>query len=102
MHVNYFRKAKEIICNNYSSNSNINKYMGVGRGRGHAHPPWIFIHGTDIVDRGLIVLFSNFFAIFRSFFFRWPPGRSLIVLFFGLFSFLELPLLGNFSADAFE
>jgi len=31
-------------------------------------PPWIFIHGTDIVDRGLIVLFSIFFAIFRFLF----------------------------------
>jgi len=32
--------------------------MGVGSGgqggRGH---PWIFIHGTGIVDRGLIMLF---------------------------------------------
>jgi len=37
--------------------------------------PWIFIHETDIVDRGLIVLF------------------------FGLFS-VGLP--GNFSADALD
>jgi len=30
-----------------------------------AVPPWIFIHGTDIVDRGLIVLFFGLvFAIF--------------------------------------
>jgi len=34
-------------------------------GRG---PPWIFIHSTDIVDRGLIVLFFVIFPIFRSFF----------------------------------
>jgi len=29
--------------------------MGVGNGGqgvGHALPPWIFIHGTDLVDRG--------------------------------------------------
>jgi len=34
--------------------------VGVGsRGKGGAMPPppWIFIRGTDIVDRGLIVLF---------------------------------------------
>jgi len=44
--------------------------------------PWIFIHGTDIVDRGLIVLFFVFFfAIFWSF-------------------FPLLPLPGNVSADA--
>jgi len=37
---------------------------------------WIFIHGTDIVERGLIVLF------------------------FGLLSFFVIPSPGNFSADA--
>jgi len=31
-------------------------------------PPWIFKHGTNIVEIGLKVLFSAFFAIFRSFF----------------------------------
>jgi len=42
---------------------------------------WIFIHGTDFVDRGLIVLFFGlFFAIFRHFFLLSP--------------------LANFSADA--
>jgi len=50
--------------------------MGVGSGeRGGCSLPWIFKHGTDTVDRGLIVLF------------------------FGLFS-AALPLPGNFSADA--
>jgi len=46
-----------------------------GRGRG---PPWNFIHGIYIVDRGLIVLFFAFFsfAIFRSFF-RYPPRRTI-------------------------
>jgi len=38
------------------------------------------MHGTDIVDRGLIVLFFGLFCYFRSFF-RWPHP-------------------GNFSADA--
>jgi len=45
--------------------------MGGGQG-GHA-PPWIFIHGTNIVNRGLkILFFGAFFAIFWSFF-RWTP-----------------------------
>jgi len=26
-------------------------------------PPWIFIHGTDRVDRGLIVLFFGLFSV---------------------------------------
>jgi len=26
-------------------------------------PPWIFIHGTDIVDRSLIVLFFGLFSV---------------------------------------
>jgi len=46
-----------------------------GRGRG---APWIFIHGTNIVDKGLKVLFFGLYSV-------GPPGRSLIVLFFGLF-----------------
>jgi len=37
----------------------------VERGRGQvAWPPGIFIHGTDVVDRGLIVLFSVIFCYF--------------------------------------
>jgi len=39
--------------------------------RGAVDPHWIFKHGTSIVDRGLKVLFSAFFAIFWSFF-RYP------------------------------
>jgi len=38
-----------------------------------AVPPWNFIHGTNIEDRGLKVLFSAFFAIFRYFFSVAPP-----------------------------
>jgi len=48
--------------------------MSVGSGGHGAEPLWIFIHSTDIVDRGLIVLFSVFFAIFRSFSVA-PPGN---------------------------
>jgi len=42
------------------------------RGAEGRPPFWIFMHGTNIVDRGLKVLFSVFFAIFR-YFFRYPP-----------------------------
>jgi len=65
--------------------------MGVGSGGCVSWPPWIFIHGTDIVDRGLIVLFFSLFSV-------GPPGRGLIVLFFGLFSVAPSP--GNFFTDA--
>jgi len=66
--------------------------MGVGSG-GQWLPSWIFIDGTNIIDRGLKVLFFGLF-------FRCPhPGRGLIVLFFGLFSvvFSVFPPPGNFS-----
>jgi len=61
--------------------------MGVGIGGAVGLPPWIFIHGTDIVDKGLIVLFFSLLAIFRSFFPLPPSGRGLIVLFFGIFCY---------------
>jgi len=50
---------------------------------GGAVDPWIFIHGTDIVDRGLIVLFFGLF-----------------LLFFDLFSVAPLSPRNFFSADA--
>jgi len=50
-------------------------------GRG-AVTPWIFIHGTKVVNESLIVLFFGLF-----------------LLFFGLCS-VALPSPGNFSADA--
>jgi len=53
---------------------------------GGAMPSWIFIHGTVIVDRSLIVLFFGLFCYFSVVFLLLPPGRGLIVLFFGLFS----------------
>jgi len=41
--------------------------MGVGSGGQEGHgPPWIFIHGTNIVDRGLKVLFFGLFFRFHS------------------------------------
>jgi len=57
--------------------------VGSGEQKG-AVPPWIFKHGTDVVDSGLIVLFSVFFAIFLLFFFRCPPLLE---------NFLPTPLL---------
>jgi len=61
--------------------------MSVGR-RGHGIP-WIFIHGTDIVNKGLIVLFFGLFLLFFGLFFvaLLPRGRDLIVLFFGVFCY---------------
>jgi len=43
-------------------------------GGGRAVAPWIFIHGTDIADGGLMVLFFVFFAIVR--FFLLPPSEK--------------------------
>jgi len=64
--------------------------MGVGSGgQEGAVPPWIFIHGTYIVDRGLIVLFFG-----------------LYLLFFGLFCYFSVFFPssppGKFSADALD
>jgi len=72
------RKRKGIVTNL------LLEFMGVGR---RAVAPWIFIHGTDIVDKGVIVLFFCLFSVVL-------PGRGLIVLFFGIFS--VAPPLWNF------
>jgi len=37
--------------------------MGVGSGGKGAWPLWIFIHSTNIVDRGLKVLFFGLFSV---------------------------------------
>jgi len=40
-------------------------------------PPWIFKHGTNIVDRGLKVLFLGLFLLFFGLFSVFPlPGRD--------------------------
>jgi len=44
-----------------------------GTGEGESRPHWIFMHGTDIVERGLIMLFLVFFVIFRFFIPLTPP-----------------------------
>jgi len=53
--------------------------MGVGSG-GREGPcsPWIFIHGTDIVDRDLIVLFFVLFLYFSVFFLLPPPPEKCL------------------------
>jgi len=33
------------------------------RQQGGRGPSWIFIHGTDIVDRGIIMLFFSLFSV---------------------------------------
>jgi len=71
-------------------------------------PPWIFIHGTNIVDRGLKVLF---FGVFLLFFGLFSVAPLLVCFFFALFWFFlwffvflcpppPPPSPGNFSADA--
>jgi len=66
------------------------------------------MHGTDIVDKGLIVLFFDLFCYFLVFFsvYHPPPSKKglivlfsvLFLLFFGLFSVAPSPR--KFSADA--
>jgi len=65
--------------------------MGVGSG-GPWPPPWVFIHDTYIVDRGLKVLFFGVFLLFFGLFSvaPFPPGRGVIVLIFR--SYFPLPL----------
>jgi len=63
--------------------------MGVGSGR--LWPPWILKHGTNIVNRGLKVLFFGLLCYFSVFFPLPPlPVNSAIFryvfLIFGLFS----------------
>jgi len=48
-------------------------------------PPWIFKHGTNIVDRGLNVLFFGLFYYFLVFFSVAPPWKTQLVPFFGIF-----------------
>jgi len=38
---------------------------------------WVFMHGTDIADRGLIVLFFGLFCYFSVFFLLFPPPRKI-------------------------
>jgi len=61
--------------------------MGVVSGGRGPWLPWTFMHGTDVVDRGLIVLFFGHFCYFSDF-----------AIFRSIFRCSTPP--GNFSADA--
>jgi len=47
------------------------------RGAGGPWPPWIFKHGTNIVDRGLKVLFFGLSLLFFGLFSVGPPWKRL-------------------------
>jgi len=55
------------------------QYMGVGSGGKEGAvpslPPWIFIHGTDIVDTSLTVVFFGLFLLFFDLFFPLSPWK---------------------------
>jgi len=51
----------------------LHSWLSTAGGRGGVVLSWIFIHGTDILDRGSIVLFSVFFANFWFFSIAPPP-----------------------------
>jgi len=80
--------------------------MGVGSGEQGALPPWIFKHGTNIVDRGLKVVFFDLFLLFFGLFSVGPLWKRLnsvifLAFFANFLSFFYCPLpLGKFSADA--
>jgi len=61
------------------------------------------MYGTDIVDRGLIVLFFGFFLLFFGIFFLLLPSpwKKLNSAIFDFFS-VATPPPGNFSADALK
>jgi len=65
--------------------------MGVGSGA-VSPSPWIFINGTNIVDRGLIVLFFGLFCYFSVFFRCIPlPLEEAYKCYFLVFFPLALP-----------
>jgi len=79
--------------------------MGVGSGGRGPWPPWIFKRDTNIVDRGLKVLFFGLFCFISVFFFIAPSLKWLnsaifryFLLIFSLFS--VVPPSGKFSAEA--
>jgi len=53
--------------------------VGSVRQGGDVAPPWIFIHGTDIVDRGLIVLFFGLLLFFGLFPLPSPPPLEIFL-----------------------
>jgi len=80
--------------------------MGVGSGgRRELFPLWIFIHGTYLVNKKIVLFFGLFLLFFDLFSVVPPSGRGLIVLFSVFFTifwsfFFRWAPLGNYSADA--
>jgi len=72
-----------------------------GAGRGAVSPSWIFKYGTNIVDRGLKVLFFGHFYYFSVFFSLPPSWKRLNSAIFRTV-FPSAPLPEKFSADALE
>jgi len=63
-----------LASTNYNNNIRHTLYpWASATGEGGRWPPWIFIHGTNIADRGLKVLFFGVvFLLFFGLFFRCP------------------------------
>jgi len=75
--------------------------MGVGSGeQWEPWPPWIFKHGTNIVNRRLKVLFFGLFLLFFGLF-SAAPLKRLNSTFFRYF-LLIFSLFSLAPADAFE
>jgi len=69
-------------------------WASAARGRGE-RPPWILIHGTNIVDKVLMVLFFGLFSV------PPPPWKRLSSAIFRFF-FCWLPPLENFLPTPLE
>jgi len=68
-----------------------NSQLHMDVGSGEHGSLWIFIHGTDVADRGLIVLFSVFFCFFSVFFpLSPPPWKRLNSAIFSIFCYFPL------------
>jgi len=65
--------------------------MFMGSGGQEGVPPWIFIHGTDIVERGLIVLFLGIF--FRCLPRPWKFFCRRLCLCYEIYYYLYVPII---------
>jgi len=77
--------VKVIITTHRPTYTHRRRQRGAGRA---VAPPWIFIHG---IFRPFFPIFSVFLLFFDLFSVApSPPGRSLIVLFFGIFCYFSV------------
>jgi len=67
--------VKTFYCCQKRQNALFYTTMGVGSGGqgGRALTPWIFKHGTNVVNRGLKVLFFGLLLLFFGLFSVAPP-----------------------------